>query len=81
MKNPMRARTIATGGLAIAALVAVSGPATGDGLRFSDHPLTSSAGPTADEANPITFGNAAIQQRSIADRKDPARRGEPNSGL
>ena len=42
-------------------------------IRFSDFtPLTSSAGPTADESEPITFGNPDFQQRSIADRDDAA---------
>jgi secreted PhoX family phosphatase len=40
-----------------------------DGTRFADFtPLASSAGPTADESAPITFGNPDVQQRSIADR-------------
>ena len=50
-------------------------------LRFSDFtPLSSSAGPTANEAVPITFGNAAFQQRSIADRTTQLAAGAPNSG-
>ena len=50
-------------------------------LRFSDFtPLTASAGPAANEAVPITFGNAAFQQRSIADRTTQLAAGVPNSG-
>ncbi len=49
--------------------------------RFSDFtPLTASAGPTADESMPITFGNPAFQQRSIADRASQLAAGIPNSG-
>ena len=40
-----------------------------DGTRFYDFtPLSNSAGPTADEAMPITFGNPNFTQESIADR-------------
>jgi secreted PhoX family phosphatase len=39
------------------------------GTRFSHFtPLPASAGPAADESAPITFGNRAFQQKSIADR-------------
>jgi hypothetical protein len=59
-----RAALVTLGGLLLAGAVLVA-----DGTRFSDFtPLASSAGPTADEAAPITFGNPAFQQRSIADR-------------
>jgi secreted PhoX family phosphatase len=52
-----------------------------DGLRFSDYtPLISSAGPTADESTPITFGNPDVQQRSIADRETQLATSKPNSG-
>jgi sugar lactone lactonase YvrE len=52
-----------------------------DPTRFSDFtPLTSSAGPTADEAFPITFGNADIRQQSIADRNSQLAAGKPNAG-
>ena len=51
------------------------------GIRFSDFtPLAASAGPAADEAAPITFGNPAFQQRSIADRNTQLAAGSPNSG-
>lgn len=54
---------------------------TADGPRFSDFtPLSRSAGPTADEATPITFGNPAFQQRSIADRRTQLADGKPNAG-
>jgi uncharacterized protein len=59
-------------------------PGTGalaDGTRFEDFaPLTASAGPTADEATPISFGNAAFRQRSIADRAAQLAAGVPNTG-
>lgn len=52
-----------------------------DGTRFSDvTPLGASAGPTADEATPITFGNSKFRQRSIADRNGQLAAGIPNSG-
>lgn len=78
----MRARTIATSGMVLAALVAVSGPAMAEGMRFSDFtPLETSAGPTSDESHPITFGNPGFQQRSIASRAEQLLAGEPNSGV
>ncbi len=56
--------------------------ALADDTRFSDFtPLAASAGPTADEATPITFGNPAFQQRSIADRSTVLATGVPNSGV
>lgn len=52
------------------------------GLRFSDFtPLTTSAGPTTNEAEPITFGNPAFQQESIADVESQLAAGIPNSGV
>lgn len=52
-----------------------------DGTRFEDFtPLASSAGPTADEAMPITFGNPDFTQKSIADRETQLATGTPNSG-
>ncbi|MGR8980062.1 MAG: alkaline phosphatase PhoX [Gammaproteobacteria bacterium] len=52
-----------------------------DGVRFQDFtPLNSSAGPTADEAAPITFGNPDFNQLSIADRNSQLAEGEPNTG-
>jgi secreted PhoX family phosphatase len=64
-----------------AALLAAGTLLVADVIRFSDFtPLTSSAGPTADEATPITFGNPAIQQRSIADRATQLLANIPNTG-
>lgn len=52
-----------------------------DGMRFSDYtPLSASAGPTADESKPITFGNPVFKQKSIADRNTQLAKGIPNSG-
>ena len=52
-----------------------------DGTRFSDYtPLAASAGPTANEATPITFGNSTFEQRSVADRATQLAEGAPNSG-
>ncbi len=60
------AKLVTVGGLLLAGTVLSAG---GHGLRFSDFtPLPTSAGPTADEAMPITFGNPAFRQESIADR-------------
>jgi secreted PhoX family phosphatase len=51
------------------------------GTRFSDFtPLPGSAGPTSDEAAPITFGNPSFHQESIADRMGQLAIGAPNSG-
>ncbi len=43
-------------------------------------PLAASAGPTANEALPITLGNPLFQQRSIADRATQLAANIPNSG-
>jgi sugar lactone lactonase YvrE len=77
MKMSQRpAALLAVGGLLVAGAVLVA-----DGLRFSDFtPLTSSAGPAADEAVPITFGNPDFEQQSIADRATQLAAGAPNSG-
>ena len=70
------ARLATAAGLLLAGTVLIA-----DGTRFSDFtPLTSSAGPTADEAHPITFGNPAFRQESIADRNTQLTAGMPNSG-
>ncbi len=72
---PSRAR-LAVGGILLAGAVA-----SASGLRFSDFtPLVASAGPTADEAMPVTFGNPAFEQASIADRTFQLGAGVPNSG-
>lgn len=68
--------------LVVGGAVMFSGAAAvSNGIRFSDFtPLTASAGPTADEAVPVTFGNPAFQQLSIADRTTQLAAGVPNSG-
>ena len=72
-----RAMPITVGGFLLIAGTAL----LGEGTRFSDFtPLTSSAGPTADEAAPITLSNPLFQQRSIADRDTQIADGKPNSG-
>jgi hypothetical protein len=71
-----RARYFVAGSLLIVGAVV-----TADGTRFADFtPLTASAGPTADESTPITFGNPDFQQRSIANRTAQLSAGVPNSG-
>ncbi len=77
-----RAMVVVTGGLLAAGAVTLADAAAGaNGVRFSDFtPLASSAGPATDEAAPITFGNAAFQQRSVADREAQLAAGAPNSG-
>jgi secreted PhoX family phosphatase len=74
--------TLKRKGLAIAgSLMLAGGVAFADGTRFSDfEPLTGSAGPTADEAAPITLGNPAFRQESIADRMTQLSDLKPNSG-
>ena len=55
--------------------------ALADGIRFSDFwALPSSAGPTANEAAPITFGNPLFQQRSVAERQAALNAGKPDTG-
>src|SRR5512134_2839676 len=64
-----------------ALLTATAVLADGSETRFSHFtPLAASAGPTADESMPITFGNPAFKQRSIADRVTQLADGKPNSG-
>lgn len=49
--------------------------------RFSDYtPLPASAGPTADESQPMTFGNPDFQQQSIVQRSTQLAAGKPNTG-
>ena len=68
--------------LPLACAVALASSAGASNVRFADFvPLPSSAGPTANEAMPITFGNPSFQQRSIADRATQIAAGEPNSGV
>jgi sugar lactone lactonase YvrE len=83
MTNLLRRRAVvaALGALLVGGTVAMPHVAGASGTRFSDFtPLAGSAGPTADEAAPITFGNAAFQQRSVADRAAQLAAGVPNSG-
>lgn len=76
MNTPLACRPLS---LAVSLLLA--GAALADDTRFSVFtPLAASAGPTADEATPITFGNPAFQQRSIANRAAVLAQGKPNSG-
>ncbi len=60
----------------------ISGTGAGaDKVDFSDFtPLAASAGPTANEATPITFGNSSFAQKSIASRQVQLAAGIPNSG-
>jgi hypothetical protein len=70
------ARFLSVGSVLLASTVLVA-----DGTRFSDFtPLTASAGPTADESAPITFGNPDFRQQSIADRQAQLAALKPNSG-
>lgn len=62
-------------GLLCASAAAVAGSPF---ARFT--PLPSSAGPTANEAAPITLSNPAFTQRSLADRAAQLAAGVPNSG-
>jgi hypothetical protein len=71
-----RAKVAALGTMLFAGSLVVA-----DGTRFSDFtPLAASAGPTADESKPITFGNPIFRQKSIADRATQLAKGIPNSG-
>jgi secreted PhoX family phosphatase len=80
MNKPTLALAVA-GSLALAGIAASAGVAGAAYTSFDQFtPLPSSAGPTADEAHPITFGSAAFQQRSIADRNTQLAATEPNSG-
>lgn len=65
----------------VAGLLVAGAALKADNIRFSHFtPLAASAGPTADESAPITFGNPAFEQRSIADRRAQLAAGIPNSG-
>jgi uncharacterized protein len=64
-----------------AVLLSAASASADNRVRFSDFtPLAASAGPTADEAAPITFGNAAFAQRSLVARADQLAAEIPNSG-
>jgi hypothetical protein len=65
----------------LAAGVAHADDDRGERIRFSDFtPLAASAGPTSNEAAPITFGNDRFEQVSIIDRTTQLADGKPNSG-
>ena len=73
-----RARLVTAGGLLLAGTVLIADGTPFLGFHAADR---SSAGPTGrDEDVPITFGNPAFQQRSIADRATQLADGKPNSG-
>lgn len=66
--------------LALAAACCAA-PALAANSPFSNFtPLASSAGPTADEAVPLTLSSALFSQRSIADRSAQLGAGQFNSG-
>ncbi|HXH79965.1 alkaline phosphatase PhoX [Nocardioides sp.] len=72
----------AVSSLVLTAILASPGASAAGDSRFSDFtPLPTSAGPTSDEAAPITFGNPAFEQRSIAAVVEQLAKGEPNSGV
>lgn len=67
--------------LAASGLVAATTILSAESVRFSTFtPLATSAGPTANEAMPITLSNPLFQQRSIANRSTELAAGKPNSG-
>jgi secreted PhoX family phosphatase len=75
-----RARLFTLSGLTLAGVLTadIAGAAN---VRFADFaPLTASAPPAANEATPITFGNASFQQRSVADRTSQLAAAAPNTG-
>lgn len=75
-------RLAAACSLAVAGVMVSSGVAMADNTRFSDFtPLPTSSGPTSNEAAPITFGNSALRQQSIASVREQLAAGEPNSGV
>lgn len=77
----MRQPSLLWKGLVFCSSLLPARAALADDLRFSDFlPLAASAGPTADEAAPITFGNPSFRQRSIADRTTQLADVVPNSG-
>lgn len=81
----MRTLSFRVGLAAVSGLLATGAVLVGDGRdggpRFSDFtPLSASAAPAIDESAPITFGNPAFQQWSLADRQTQLAQLEPNSG-
>ena len=72
----------AAGGLVLTAILVSPQSSAAGNTRFSDFtPLPASSGPTADEAEPITFGTPAFAQRTIASVAGQVAEGEPNSGV
>ena len=66
---------------ALGSLLLASSVLLANGIRFSEFtPLASSAGPTGNEAAPITFGNPNFDQWSIASRTIQLGFGKPNTG-
>jgi uncharacterized protein len=81
MKQPILGLAAASS-LILTTVIVSSGAFAAGATRFSDFtPLPSSTGPTAGEATPITFGNPAFGQRSIASVTEQLALGEPNSGV
>ena len=77
MKMSFRRAGVVTAGTVLIA----GGALVADGTRFSDFtPLAASAGPTVNEAMPITLGNPDFRQFSITDRQSQLLQSEPNSG-
>jgi secreted PhoX family phosphatase len=77
-KRFTRAMPAIGAGVLLAGSIALADPA-----RFSTFiPLASSAGPTADESEPITFGNPLFEQRTITSRAEQLASNPsiPNSG-
>lgn len=74
-RSPVTWKIAASVACAVASAVAPAGTAF---QNFT--PLPASAGPTANEAMPITLGNPLFQQRSIADRQTQLAANVPNSG-
>ena len=81
MKQPLLGLAAASS-LILTGIMASPGAMAAGSTRFSDFtPLPTSAGPTSNEAAPMTFGNPAFQQRSIASVNEQLAKGEPNSGV
>jgi uncharacterized protein len=76
-----RSKQAAVAGLLLVGTLLAVDVASARDVRFSDFtPLTASAGPTADEAEPITFGSPHIQQLSVVDRTTQLAADVPNTG-
>ena len=79
--NRRRATVATVAGLMLGGAIFAADLAGADSVRFSTFtPLTTSAGPTADEANPITLSNPLFRQRSLSDRATVLASGSPNTG-